>query len=108
MSKRHFAALGAFVLLGAFSISCDEWADDENDIVVLNGSGCALARLVLDGVDRGAIGNAEVREFEDVSDGVHFLQAFRDGNDLLACDTHETEDLDGDEDDHWTIQCACD
>lgn len=101
-------SLGFLVVATVLFASCGDTVDDENDILVFNGSGCSLAVVTLDGVDKGAIGAGETRTFDDVSDGVHHLGAFRHGSDDDPCDTHTTEDLDGNDNEYWTIQCACD
>ncbi len=89
------------------SSSCDV-LDDENDIIVTNGSGCSLASITLDGVDKGAIGNGETRKFDNVNDGVHVLEAFHLVGDTESCDSHTTDDLKGNDDDFWLIECDCD
>lgn len=97
----------ALVALGLLSTGCPDSVDDENDIIVTNGSGCFIEVLALDGVDRGSIEIGQTRRFDNVSDGVHFLAAYREESDFSPCDEHETENLDGDEDDYWVIQCSC-
>jgi hypothetical protein len=89
------------------SVACEDSVDDENDIIVTNGSGCFLEVLSLDGIDRGSIEVAQTRRFDDVSDGVHELAAYRLESEFAPCDEHTTDFLDGDDDDFWVIECDC-
>lgn len=97
----------ALLVLGVLTFGCEDSVDDENDIIVTNGSGCFIEVLALDGTDRGSIDVGQSRRFDNVPDGVHHLAAYRQESDIAPCDEHDTENLDGDEDDYWIIQCSC-
>lgn len=101
----HLILIATIALAG---LACDESVDDENDIIVTNASSCSLANVFLDGVDRGSISSGETREFEDVSDGVHVIEGYRDTGDVNACDTEQTDDLDGRDDAFIILDCSCD
>lgn len=87
--------------------ACDESVDDENDIIVTNASSCGLASITLDGVDQGPISTGETREFEDVSDGRHVIQGFLEVG-QEACDSEQTDDLEGRDDAFVILDCSCD
>ena len=103
--KRFSACLLLLFLLGVTN-GCEHF-DDENDIIVTNGSGGDVERLTLDGVDQGGIDRGETRKFDDVPDGVHTLAAYERAGDPDPCDTHVTDHLSGDEDDYWIIDEDC-
>ena len=102
-------AFGSCLLLATVAMlftGCSDM-DEENDIFVTNVSGCSLARITLDGQDRGPFSEGETRKFDDVSDGVHTLLAFERSGDTEPCDSHTTDNLNGGEDDYWTCRCDC-
>lgn len=98
--------LATIALFFGLAACSDHW-DDDNDIFITNASGCSLARITLDGVDKGPLGRGETRTLKNVKDGVHHLEAFRDSSEPEACDSHTTENLRGNDDDYWLVQCPC-
>ncbi|MFN7975437.1 MAG: hypothetical protein U0166_24390 [Acidobacteriota bacterium] len=79
--------------------------DNENDIFVTNGSEFSVAKVALDGIDRGALGKGELRRFDNVDDGMHTIEVFRFADDTTPCDSHTTDYLGGSDDDYWVARC---
>lgn len=90
------------------SLTACDVLDHENDIWITNGSDNDLEKVTLDGRDRGSIDEAETIKFDNVSNGRHELAAYRRVDDEFPCDTHQTHDLDGNEDAYWVIDNDCD
>lgn len=94
------ASLGVLV---ALSLGCGSngW-DEENDLVVINDTGCDL-RVFVDGHEAFVVRDHTAKSLEDIGDGRHVLEALGDDGALVM---RRSIHLDQGEDYYWRVdQC---
>jgi hypothetical protein len=94
------ASLGVLV---ALSLGCgtNGW-DEENDLIVINDTGCEL-RVFVDGHEAFVVRDHNARSLEDIGDGRHVLEALDENGALVV---RRSIHLDQGEDYYWRVdQC---
>ena len=104
---KRFICMSIMVVMAFCFVACEETeegVDNNNDIIIRNASEFYLW-IAIDGNQRGRIENDGIAKtmWDNIPDGIHVLQAYRDeGYTQLHCSV-TTDLLEGDDDFAWYL-----